>query len=255
MFELISGGPRHPFHDQTMAPTFASVAAHVVLVTGILVIPLMYATDRLPSVPAMMAFVAPEPVAAAPPPPPPPPPSKVAREKMAATTAPRPSDGPTAPAIPFEAPAGIAPESSIAADTVGVEGGVEGGVIGGVVGGIVGGLVAAAPPPPPPPPAAPAARAPVRIGGNIQAPILLHRVDPAYPDIAVVAKVGGMVILEATVGVDGAVEAVRTLRGIKFLDQSAIDAVRQWRYSPLVLNGVPTPFILTVVLNFNVKDS
>jgi len=79
--------------------------------------------------------------------------------------------------------------------------------------------------------APPAPRTPVRIGGNIQAPILLHRADPAYPDIAVVAKVAGMVILEATVGVDGAVESVRLLRGIKFLDQAAMDAVKQWRYS------------------------
>lgn len=241
MFELISGGPRHPFHDRTMAPTLVSVAGHVVVLTAVLVIPLLYATDRLPSVPTVMAFVAAEPVVAAPPPPPPPPPpSNVVRSKAAAA---RPNDFPTAAAIPVDAPVGIAPEPSIvAADTGGVEGGVEGGVIGGVVGGIVGGLVAAAPPPPPPlPPAAPPLKAPVRIGGNIQAPVLLHRVDPAYPDIAVVAKVGGMVILEATVGVDGAVESVRTLRGVKFLDQAAIDAVKQWRYTPLILNGAPTP--------------
>ena len=83
----------------------------------------------------------------------------------------------------------------------------------------------------------------------------MHRADPAYPDIAVVAKVAGMVILEATVGVDGAVESVRLLRGITFLDQAAMDAVKQWRYSPLVLNGVPTTFVLTVTLNFSVKDS
>jgi protein TonB len=253
MFELISGGPRHPFHDRTMTPTLVSVAGHVLVITGLLVIPLLYATERLPSVAATMAFVAPELVAAAPPPPPPPPPSNIARSKGASAQS--HEEAPTAPAIPLDAPAGVAPEPTAVADAVGAVGGFEGGVIGGVVGGIVGGLVAAAPPPPPPPPVPPAPRTPVRIGGNIQAPILLHRVDPAYPDIAVVAKVGGMVILEATVGVDGAVDSVRLLRGIKFLDQAAMDAVKQWRYSPLVLNGVPTAFVLTVTLNFSVKDS
>ena len=94
----------------------------------------------------------------------------------------------------------------------------------------------------------------VRIGGNIQAPALVHRVDPTYPDIALVAKVTGLVILEASVAADGSVEAVRVLRSVKFLDQAAIDAVKQWKYSPLVLNGVATPFVLSVTLNFSVKE-
>jgi protein TonB len=95
---------------------------------------------------------------------------------------------------------------------------------------------------------------PVRIGGNIQAPALVKRVEPVYPDIALVAKVTGLVILEASVGVDGTVESVRVLRSVKFLDQAAVDAVKQWKYSPLVLNGVPTPFVLSVTLNFSVKE-
>jgi len=132
-------------------------------------------------------------------------------------------------------------------------GGVEGGVIGGVQGGIVGGLVAAAPPPPPPPPP-PTSKQPVRIGGNIQAPSLIKRVEPTYPEIALVAKVTGLVILEASIGTDGTVESVRVLRSVKFLDEAAVDAVKQWRYQPLVLNGVATPFVLSVTLNFSVKQ-
>ena len=132
------------------------------------------------------------------------------------------------------------------------EGGIEGGVIGGTPGGIVGGLVDAPPLPPPPPPP-PAPRGPVRIGGQISAPELLLRVEPTYPDIAVMAKVTGTVILEAIVATDGSVQAVKVLRGVKFLDGAAIDAVKQWRYKPLVLNGVPTSFVLTVTLTFSIK--
>jgi protein TonB len=133
--------------------------------------------------------------------------------------------------------------------------GVEGGLAGGVAGGIVGGLIAAPPlPPPPPPPLPPAPKEPVRIGGAIQSPALVKRVEPIYPDIAVMAKVGGTVILEAIVNDRGKVESVRVLRSVRFLDQSAIEAVRQWEYSPLVLNGIPTRFILTVTLRFRTED-
>ena len=92
------------------------------------------------------------------------------------------------------------------------------------------------------------------MGGNVQAPALVKRVEPTYPDLALVAKITGLVILEATVSTDGTVESVRVLRSVKFLDQAAVDAVKQWRYSPLVLNGVATPFILSVSLNFSVKS-
>jgi protein TonB len=155
-------------------------------------------------------------------------------------------------AAPVEAPSDIRPEPPQLAVASG-ESGVEGGVIGGVSGGIVGGLVTAPPPPPPPPPPAPIQA--VRIGGNIQAPALVKRVEPRYPDLAVAAKITGLVILEATVGPDGSVESVRVLRSVKFLDQAAIDAVKQWKYSPLVLNGVPTPFVLSVTLNFSMRAS
>lgn len=251
MFDLISGGPRHPFHDRTIMPTLLSVVGHLAIITVVVLIPLLYATASLPTVPAMMAFVAAEPVAPPSPPPPAPPPPAAAKAVPA-----RPQPAPTAGqfAAPIEAPAEIRPEPpGVVAEAAGVPGGVEGGVTGGVVGGIVGGLVAAAPPPPPPP-LAPPPKTPVRIGGNIQAPTLVRRVEPAYPEIAVVAKVGGIVILEATVGVDGTVESVRVLRGVKFLDQAAVDAVKQWRYSPLVLNGLPTPFVLSVTLSFSVKE-
>jgi periplasmic protein TonB len=250
MFELISGGPRHPFHQPTVAPQIVSVALHVLILTVVLVLPLLWAADKLPATPAMMAFVAPTVTA---PPPPPPPAPRVARAAEA-----KPLAVPTTGQMvaPLEAPAEIAPEPALPGlEAFGVEGGVEGGVIGGVTGGIVGGLVSIAAPPPPPPPPPPAPKTPVRIGGQIQAPALVKRVEPIYPDLAVLAKVTGTVILEAVVTVDGSVESVRVLRSVKFLDNAAIEALKQWRYSPLVLNGEPTPFVLTVTLSFSIKSS
>jgi len=246
MFDVFEGKPRQAV---TATPVVISIVGHIVLVGLVVVIPLLYATDALPKVPAMVAFVAAMPAAAPPPPPPPPPPAAKPAEQAQPRQLPA-----SAYAAPVEAPSEIRPELPGIATTAGAEGGVEGGVVGGVAGGIVGGLVAAPPPPPPPPPPA-APKGPVRIGGNIQTPALLKRVEPTYPDIALVAKVTGLVILEATVAADGSVESVRVLRSVKFLDQAAVDAVKQWRYSPLVLNGVPTPFVLSVTLNFSVKQS
>jgi protein TonB len=248
MFDLISGGTRHPFHDRTSAPVVVSVAGHAVALTLVVVLPLMYANDRLPKVPTIMAFVAAPP---APPPPPPPPAPAQPAGKPAPTRPPSPVATGTF-VVPLEAPSEILPEPP-GAIYAGGEGGVEGGIEGGVAGGIVGGLIATAPlpPPPPPPPAAPKPAGPVRIGGNISAPALVKRVEPIYPDLALMAKVGGMVILEAVVGADGSVVSVKVLRSVKFLDDAALEAVKQWKYSPLILNGVPTPFVLTVTLNFH----
>jgi protein TonB len=229
-------------------PALVSVMLHAVLVAAVAIIPLVIAGSTLPKVPTIMAFVSAMPADVPPPPPPPPP---VATQPSAHAPAPTPSSPATAP---IEAPASIGAEPAVQPETL-ASGGVEGGLVGGVVGGIVGGL-GAAPPPPPAPVLAPApvpVTQPVRIGGALQAPALLKRVAPVYPDIAVVAKITGVVILEATVNADGTVESVRVLRSVKMLDEAAIDAVKQWKYSPLVLNNVPTPFVLTVTLSFSIK--
>ena len=250
MFELISGGPRHPFHDPTVAPQLVSVAAHGVIVTAAVLLPLLVASETLPVVPTMMAFVA---VPVAPPPPPPPPPPKAAARAPDARVARAESPRDAAPIL---APAEILPEPAVLGDdSYDGEGGIEGGLEGGVFGGIVGGLLDAPPPPPQTPAVPPAPAEPVRIGGQITAPELVHRVEPIYPDIAVHAKVSGTVILEAIVAPDGTVQSVKVLRPVKFLDAAAIEAVKQWRYKPLVLNGVPTRFVLTVVLTFSIKSA
>ena len=96
-------------------------------------------------------------------------------------------------------------------------------------------------------------REPVRVGGAITPPALLSRVEPVYPSIAVNAKVEGLVILEATVDRQGRVEQVRVLRSIALLDAAAMTAVRQWRYSPLLLNGMPERFVVTVTVSFSLN--
>ena len=118
--------------------------------------------------------------------------------------------------------------------------------------GIVGGLPDLAPPPPPPPPP-PAPRAPLRVGGVIRQPTLLHRVEPVYPPLAAAAAIQGTVILEALVDEQGVVQDVKVLRSMGVLDRPAIEAVKQWRSSPVILNGRPEKFILTVVLTFTLE--
>ena len=146
-------------------------------------------------------------------------------------------------AAPIEAPAEIAPETGF--DLAEIRG-VEGGVVGGVVGGVIGGLLTA--PPPPPPPAEP-----VRVGGNIIAPTKTKNIDPVYPAVAQAARVSGVVILEAVIGPDGRVTNVNILRSVPLLDDAAVAAVRQWEYTPTLLNGVPVPVIMTVTVNFQLR--
>jgi TonB family protein len=90
----------------------------------------------------------------------------------------------------------------------------------------------------------------VRIGGEIKEPKKVKHVPPLYPDAAKQAGAQGSVILEATIGPEGNVTAVRVVQGIPLLDQAAIDAVKQWVYTPTLLNGRPVPVIMTVTLNF-----
>ena len=64
----------------------------------------------------------------------------------------------------------------------------------------------------------------------------------------------GIVIIEAIIGPDGRVTDTKVLRGIPLLDGAALDAVRQWEFTPTLLNGVPVPVILTVTVNFTLQD-
>jgi protein TonB len=91
---------------------------------------------------------------------------------------------------------------------------------------------------------------PIRVGGEIKPPTQTKRVTPPYPTEAQAAGVQGIVIMEATIGADGKVTDVRVLRSIPLLDQAAMDAVRQFEYTPTVINGVAVPVLMTVTVNF-----
>lgn len=173
-------------------------------------------------------------------PPPPPAAPRLAVKRIASA---KPIEGPSFVA-PIESPTQIKPEEGL---DLGVEGGVPGGVDGGVPGGVGGGIVGGLP-------QETAAPTVVRIGGKIVAPKLVHEVKPVYPSLARAAHASAVIIMEAQVGLKGEVKAVRVLRGHPLLDDAAADAVRQWRYQPLLLNGEPKEFILTVTLVFNLRQ-
>jgi len=114
-----------------------------------------------------------------------------------------------------------------------------------------------APPPPPPPPpdqaAVDAADPALRVGGTIKPPIKVKNVNPAYPPDAQEAKIQGVVIIEARIERDGTVSRARVLKSIPMLDDAAVDAVRQWEFTPTYLNGVAVPVMMTVTVNFTLQ--
>jgi len=126
-----------------------------------------------------------------------------------------------------------------------------------------GGFIGGAAPPPPPPPAPPpppwiregaaSTLAPVRIGGAIKPPTKTKDVRPEYPATAQSSRLQGVVILEVVIGPDGRVDRVAVLRSIPLLDQAAMDAVKEWEFTPTLLNGAPVPVIMTVTVNFTLQ--
>jgi protein TonB len=208
---------------------------------GILIlIPLIY-TEALPKG-MLTTFIVPPP----PPPPPPPPAAAIPKivkpvihlihngQMMAPTVIPKKIE-----MIKEEA----APPDVGAAN--GVVGGVAGGSAGGVLGGIIGG-VGGAPPPPPPP----KAHGPVRIGGSVVQANLIRMVQPVYPPIAKTAHISGTIVLHAIISKDGAIEQLEYVSGPPLLMRNAMDAVRQWRYKPTLLNGEPVEVDTTVSVVF-----
>ena len=96
-------------------------------------------------------------------------------------------------------------------------------------------------------------QAPVRVGGSVKEPKKIKDVKPVYPEDAKAAGVQGVVIIEAVIGTDGKVVEVKALRPVPMLDDAALDAVRQWEYTPTLLNGEPVSVIMTVTVNFSLK--
>ena len=90
----------------------------------------------------------------------------------------------------------------------------------------------------------------VRVGGDIKEPKKVKDQRPVYPPVAMAAKIEGIVIIEATIGKDGSVSEAKVLRGQPLLNQAALDAVNQWKFTPTMLNGQPVEVLMTVTVNF-----
>ena len=255
-----------------------SIGIHVAVLSAVILIPILLSDRDLPE-PALGAvsafFVEPAP----PPPPPPPPPPAAAKPKV--ETAPKVEQPKpvkveepkfTAPVeTPKEVPKSQTADTGVTGGVdEGVTGGVQGGAVGGVQGGTVGGMEGGtvggagngggmgdipAPAPPPPAPKVEAPKGPVRVGGKISEPRKTRNVPPTYPEVAKHAHVQGTVILEATISPQGRVADVKVLRGIPMLDDAAMQAVKQWTYTPTMLNGTPVPVIMTVTVNFRLDGS
>jgi periplasmic protein TonB len=203
------------------------------LIVGILIlIPLIY-TEALPKG-FMNTFL----VAPAPPPPPPPPAAPVKTIVRPKIVTPQRMVAPTVIPKKVEVIKDEAPDVG----ATGVEGGVGGGVAGGVLGGIIGG---GAPPPPPKP-----TQTRIRVGGNVAAAKLTRQVQPIYPQIAKTAHVQGTVLLHAIIAKDGTIQELQYVSGPPLLMKAAMDAVREWRYSPTLLNGEPVEVDTTVQVVF-----
>ena len=219
-----------------------SFAVQIGIVLVMILIPLIY-TEALPKQ-LLTTFLV------APPPPPPPPPPAAAIQRIVKPVARLIHNGQmTAPTvIPKKVEMikeeELPPDVGAVGVTGGVPGGVPGGQAGGVLGGIIGGTGAGLPPPPKVAPSR------IRVGGNVAQANLIHMVNPQYPAIAKTAHISGTILLHAIIGKDGTVSNLQYISGPPLLMQSAMDAVKQWRYKPTLLNGDPVDVDTTISVVF-----
>ncbi len=236
---VVSGKTTQHTHKRWTVVLSAIIQVAIILV--FILIPLLV-TEALPKESVAAWITAP-----APPPPPPPPPPKVQVIKqvappliqqgklMAPTVIPKKVN-----IIKEEAP----PPDVASGVTGGVAGGIGGGSMGGVLGGIIGSTGGGPPPPPKPTPQR------IRVGGNVQQANLIHEVQPIYPEIAKTAHIQGTVLLHAIIAKDGTIQQLQYISGPPLLMRSAMDAVRQWRYRPTMLNGEPVEVETTIQVVF-----
>jgi periplasmic protein TonB len=244
MFEdslIESGGKLRTKRGMT---TTLSFVLQVALIGVLVLIPLLF-TEALPKTQLMTFLVAP-------PPPPPPPPPAAAPVKVVKQIQTDIINGQlrTPTKIPEkvqmikeeEAPP---PMSSMA----GVVGGVPGGVPGGQMGGVIGGIISSAPV------AVPKVATPqrVRVSQGVTQGLLIKRIQPAYPPLARQARIQGTVLLQAEISKSGDIENLRLISGHPMLAPSAIEAVKQWKYRPYILNGEPVEVETQITVNFTLS--
>lgn len=211
-----------------------SLAAHVSVIVSVVLVSLV-AQEFVPLPREIVTFVG-----QVDPPDPPAPPKRVTVDKV-----PPPSN---TNAAPLDAPTGITPPDGIDRtpqfEDLGV--GAGNGIIAGAAEPVAGSDTLVAPPPPTP-------REPLRIGGTIRVPAKIRDAQPIYPALAQAAHVEGVVIIEAVLDESGRVQNLRVLRAHPMLQQAAVDAVRQWEYTPTLLNGVPVRVVMTVTVTFRLN--
>ena len=238
--DLVDSGEKKSTHKRWTVILSGIIQAGILFV--FVLIPLIY-TEALPKGSLTTFLVAP------PPPPPPPPPAAavtkvvkpIARiiqqgKMMAPTVIPKKVNIIKEEEMPPEVSGGV---------QGGVVGGVPGGQAGGVLGGIIGGTGGSGPPPPPP-----KAQQRIRVGGQVQAAKMVRQIQPIYPQIAKTAHVQGTVILHAVIAKDGSVQELNYVSGPPLLMKSAMDAVREWKYQPTLLNGEPVEVDTTISVIF-----
>jgi protein TonB len=128
----------------------------------------------------------------------------------------------------------------------GVMGGVVGGVPGGSANGVIGGIIGSGAPPP-----KVATPQKLRVSSGVADGLKIHDVTPAYPQMARIAHIQGDVLLQATISKSGVIENLRAVQGHPILIQAAMDAVKQWKYKPYILNGEPVEVETTIKVQFH----
>jgi protein TonB len=224
---------------RTKYTTLLSFLLQCALIGVLVLIPLIY-TEALPAKAMLTTLVAPPP----PPPPPPPPTPQVQVVKKVSTDI---IDGAlrTPTKIPDKIKKIVEEEAPPpVTSTMGVVGGV--GTPGGSAGGVLGGILASANS------AAPKIEVKrLRVSQGVQASKLISQPKPNYPPIAKQARVQGQVVLQAVISKTGTIENLKVVSGHPMLTQAALDAVRNWRYQPTVLNGEPVEVETTINVNFS----
>ena len=246
MFEEMVISSPNPKKTNKPWTVMVSMLFQVGFLAILILIPLIY-TEALPK--TMMATM----LTAPPPPPPPPPPPAAAQivhvkpqaHLMDAGKLMAPKVIPKDVKIIKE---DAEPDMGAMGTTGGVPGGVAGGSMGGVLGGVIGGMGGAPPPPKPKP------TGPIRVGGNVQAARILNRVQPVYPPLARQTRIAGTVRLHAIISKDGTIQQLEVMSGHPLLQQAALDAVRQWRYQPTLLNGDPVEVDTTIDVIFSLNQ-
>jgi len=221
-----------------------SMLIQISLVGILILIPLIY-TEALPKAMLSTMLVAP------PPPPPPPPPPAVQVVKVKPQVHLMQNNQLVAPKVIPKELKQIKEEAEPDPNMMGMQGGVPGGVAGGSMGGVLGGVIGGAgggPPPPRP------TQSRIKQGGAVTAASLINRVQPVYPPLARQTRVSGTVRLHAIISKDGTVQQLEVLQGHPLLVQAALDAVRQWRYRPTLLNGEPVEVDTTIDVIFSLNS-